>query len=104
MTNAAKSQRRGDGTNSYSTLSLRIKLLLFAAALVIVPGALFGVIVQQSSHASLERVIGHQLAREAGHTGDRLTAVLRAREEIIPVNWSQPCRRRTARLSAPLRS
>jgi two-component system sensor histidine kinase HydH len=50
---------------------------------VIVPGSLFGVIVQQSSHASLERVIGHQLAREAGHTGDRLTAVLSTEREIL---------------------
>jgi len=69
--------------SSHSTLSLRMKLLLFAAALVIVPGTLFGVIVQQSSHASLESMIGHQLAREAGHTGDRLTAVLSTEREIL---------------------
>jgi signal transduction histidine kinase len=64
-------------------LSLHIKLLLFAAALVAVPGILFGVLAQQSGSASLQRVIGHQLAREAGHTADRLGTLIEAERQTL---------------------
>ncbi len=64
-------------------LSLRNKLLLFAALLVLVPGLLLTAIAERSGRDSLERVIGRQLAREAGHTAERLSAVLRTEREAL---------------------
>jgi signal transduction histidine kinase len=58
--------------------SLRRKLLLLAALLVVVPGLALTVLAERSARKSLEEVIGRQLAREAGHTADRLSALLRA--------------------------
>jgi two-component system sensor histidine kinase HydH len=66
-----------------SSLSLRNKLLIFAAALVLVPGVLFGLIAEKSGRDSLQSVIGRQLAREAGHTADRLAAALRTERETL---------------------
>jgi len=63
--------------------SLRTKLLLFTAALVLVPGILLVLLAERSGRDSLERVIGRQLAREAGHTADRLSAVLRRERETL---------------------
>src|SRR5262245_59869060 len=66
-----------------ASLSLRNKLLLFAAALVLVPGILLVVIAERSGRESLERIIGRQLAREAEHTADRLSAVLRTERAML---------------------
>lgn len=64
-------------------MSLRNKLLLFAGALVLVPGVLLALIAERSGRDSLQHVIGRQLAREAGHTADRLAAVLRAERDTL---------------------
>lgn len=72
----------------HRTTSLRQKLLLYAAALVLIPGLLFVVIVQQSGHSSLQRLVGGQLAREAAHTRDRFVATLRREREALD-NFSQ---------------
>jgi signal transduction histidine kinase len=64
-------------------VSLRNKLLLFAAALVLVPGVVLAVIAVRSGSDSLQRVIGLQLAREAGHTADRLSSVLRTERQTL---------------------
>jgi len=56
---------------------------VFAAALVIVPGVLLIAIAERRGSESLERAIGHQLAREAGHTADRLSAVLRSERQTL---------------------
>jgi signal transduction histidine kinase len=66
-----------------ASLSLRAKLLLFATALVLAPGILLLLIAERSSRDSLEQVIGRQLSREAGHTADRLSGVLRAERETL---------------------
>jgi signal transduction histidine kinase len=50
---------------------------------VLVPGVLFGFIALQSGRSSLETVIGRQLAREAGHTADRLTALLGTERQAL---------------------
>ena len=64
-------------------LSLRNKLLLFAALLVLVPGMLLILIAERSGRDSLERVIGRQLAREAGHTAERLSVLIRTEREAL---------------------
>jgi signal transduction histidine kinase len=56
---------------------------VFAAALVLVPGVLLVWIAERSSRESLQRVIGRQLAREAGHTADRLASVIRAERATL---------------------
>ena len=63
--------------------SIRTRLLLFATALVVVPGVLLVLIAERSGRDSLQRVIGRELAREAGHTADRLAAVLRTERETL---------------------
>jgi len=50
---------------------------------VLVPGIVLALIAERSGSASLERVIGGRLAREAGHTADRLSAVLRGERETL---------------------
>jgi len=69
--------------DTLSAVSLRIKLAAFAAVLIVVPGSIFAVIVQRSEQASLQELIGHQLARDARHTADRLTASLRSEREAL---------------------
>jgi signal transduction histidine kinase len=69
-------------SNTLSTLSLRLKLLLFSAALVLVPGLILALITQQSGSASLQELIGRQLAREARHTATLIDAKLRAERNI----------------------
>ncbi len=56
--------------------TLRAKLVVFAAAIVIIPGACVGIIAGRASRASLEQAIGAQLAREASHAADRIRATL----------------------------
>ncbi len=68
---------------THGSMSLRQKLLLFSAALVLIPGLLFVVIVQQSGQASLQQLVGRQLAREAAHTRDRFVATVRREREAL---------------------
>jgi len=72
-----------DPATTVTALSLRGKLLLFAAGLILLPGLCFGILAQYSGRVSLQRVIGHQLAREAGHTAERLVAVLETEREAL---------------------
>ena len=65
------------------SLSLRAKLVLLAALLVAGPGVVLTLIAERSARRSLVAVIERQLAREAGHTADRLTALLRAEREGV---------------------
>jgi two-component system sensor histidine kinase HydH len=76
---ANTAKRHGVG----SSLSLRNKLLIFAACLVLVPGVILTLIAEQSGRNSLEQVIGRQLAREAGHTAEQLSFVLRRERETL---------------------
>jgi two-component system sensor histidine kinase HydH len=64
-------------------LSLRNKLLLFAAALVLIPGLVIGLLAERSGRESLQQVIGGQLAREAQHTADRISSVLDGERELL---------------------
>jgi two-component system sensor histidine kinase HydH len=66
-----------------ASLSLRGKLLLFAAGLILIPGFIFGLMAQQSGSASLQRVIGRQLAREARHTADRFATLLETERQAL---------------------
>lgn len=66
---------------SVQLFSLRTKLLLFAAALVLVPGGIYGAITLSSSRAALAQVVGRQLVEEARGGADRLATTLRARSE-----------------------
>jgi signal transduction histidine kinase len=78
-----EADRRSIVRATLPSTSLRIKLALFAAALIVVPGLLFAVIVQQSERASLKGFIGRHLAREAEQTADRLEAILRSEREAL---------------------
>jgi two-component system sensor histidine kinase HydH len=69
--------------STLSSLSLRQKLLLFAASLVLVPGVLLVAIAERSARESLQQIIGRQLAREARSTADQLSAVLRSERETL---------------------
>ena len=66
-----------------SPSSLRNKLLWTAAALVLVPGLLIGWLADRSARASLQTVIGRQLAREASHTAERISALLDAERRTL---------------------
>jgi len=72
-----------DLSTTVTALSLRGKLLLFAAGLILIPGLCFGLLAQHSGRVSLQRVIGHQLAREAGHTAERLVALLETERQVL---------------------
>jgi signal transduction histidine kinase len=48
-----------------------------------VPGLVLVVIAERSGRESLQRVIGRQLAREAGHTADRLASLIRAERQTL---------------------
>ena len=61
--------------------SLRTKLLIFATALILIPGAIYGAISLSSSRAALAQVIGRQLVEEARNGADRLTITLRSERE-----------------------
>lgn len=77
-TRSRRAQRR-----AFASLSLRNKLLLFAASLVLVPGVLLVAIAERSARESLQRIIGRQLAREARSTANQLSTVLRAERETL---------------------
>lgn len=63
--------------------SLRTKLALLAAGLVLVPAAVYGAISLSSSRAALTQVIGRQLVEEAHSGADRLAGVLRSEHERL---------------------
>ena len=63
--------------------SLRAKLVLLAAVLVLVPAGVYGMISLSSSRAALTQVIGRQLVEEARSGADRLALVLRSEHERL---------------------
>jgi two-component system, NtrC family, sensor histidine kinase HydH len=63
--------------------SLRTKLLLFAAALVLVPGGIYGAITLSESRSALAQVVGRELVEEARNSADRLATVLRSERERL---------------------
>jgi signal transduction histidine kinase len=62
-------------------------LFLFSAAIVLVPGLLLVALSEHSATASLERVIGRELSREAGYSADRLASALREERQTL-VNFA----------------
>lgn len=68
---------------SLPPLSLRNKLSLFAAVLILGPGLLFAAIAERGATRALERATLRELTREAEHTADRLAATLRAERETL---------------------
>jgi signal transduction histidine kinase len=63
--------------------SLRTKLLFFAAALVLIPGGIYGAITLSSSRAALAQVVGQLLVEKAREVADRLTTTLRSERERL---------------------
>jgi two-component system, NtrC family, sensor histidine kinase HydH len=63
--------------------SLRTKLLFFAAAIVLLPGGLYGVISLSNSRTALAQVIGRQLIEKAHSGADRLATMLRSERERL---------------------
>jgi len=57
-------------------LSLRLKLVILAFVLVVVPAGLFGLIASQSASRALEATVGHQLHMVAGDVTRDLAAAL----------------------------
>ena len=68
---------------SVPRLTLRNKLLGFAFALVVLPGALLGWLAVRNASAALETQVGRALAREASHTADHLGSVLLAERQTL---------------------
>jgi signal transduction histidine kinase len=66
-----------------TALSLRGKLFVFAALLILVPGVLLGFLADRSARESLQTVIGRELARESLHSAERLSALLTAERDIL---------------------
>jgi signal transduction histidine kinase len=60
--------------------SLRTKLLAFASALVLVPGAIYGAITVATSRATITELVGRQLVAEARNGADRLAMALRSEQ------------------------
>jgi signal transduction histidine kinase len=60
--------------------SLSAKLLLLSALLVLAPGLVLTLLAERNARRSLEEVVGRQLSREAGHTAERLSALIRAEQ------------------------
>lgn len=67
-------------SESLPSFSLRTKLIVFAAALVLVPGGIYGAITVASSRAAIAQVVGRQLVAEARNGADRLTTALRSEQ------------------------
>jgi len=68
---------------SVTRLSLRNKLLLFAFALVALPGVLLGWLAVRDASTALEAQVGRALAREASHTANHLSSVLRGERQTL---------------------
>src|SRR5262245_58347041 len=87
MTSLYKSlrERGAESVSMGSTpgFSLRIKLLFFATALVLIPGGIYGAITLSSSRVALARVVGRQLVEEARNGADRLAATMRSERERL---------------------
>jgi two-component system sensor histidine kinase HydH len=88
LRNEVGSKWRAIVADTLSAGSLRIKLVIFVALLIAVPGLLFAVIVQRNEQALLQDLIGRQLVREADHTADRLANVLRSERDALQ-NFAQ---------------
>ena len=63
-------------TTSRPTLSLQVKLVLLAFALVVVPGGIFGVMASRDAARALEATVGHQLHMVAGDVAGDVEAAL----------------------------
>jgi len=73
---------RGRLAQAWADLSLRTKLLLFALALVTVPGGVFALIAFSGARTALEREVGIQLQQTAERGADAVaTALDRARSD-----------------------
>ena len=64
-------------------LSLRLKLVILAFVLVVVPAGIFGVIASRSTSRALEATIGHQLHMVAGDVARDLEAALAEQENNL---------------------
>ena len=78
-----KSKRNRVTERTRPATSIQLKLLLFSAVLIIVPGVIFALIVHRSEQDSLQDLIGRHLAREAGQTAERLSGVLHNEREVL---------------------
>lgn len=63
--------------------SLRTKLLFFAAALVLIPGGIYGAISLSSSRAALAQVVGRLLVEKAREVADRLATTFRSERKRL---------------------
>ena len=63
--------------------SIGNKLLIFVAALVVTLGVWLIAIAERHGSDSLEVAIGRELSREARHTAERLSSVLRTEQETL---------------------
>ena len=68
--------------------SLRGKLLLFSAALVVVPGIVFGVVAYASAQRALESAVGRQLAEVAHDTAAEVSDLI-GRERRNMRSWAR---------------
>ncbi|MGE0681410.1 MAG: ATP-binding protein [Candidatus Binatia bacterium] len=68
---------------SIQFFSLRTKLLFFAAALVLIPGGIYGTITLSSSRTSLAQAVARLLIEEAREVADRLTTTFRSERERL---------------------
>jgi signal transduction histidine kinase len=68
---------------SVPRLSLRNKLLAFAFALVVLPGAVLASLALRDASAALEAQVGGSLAREASHRAELLEALLRSERQTL---------------------
>ncbi|MBK7948415.1 MAG: HAMP domain-containing histidine kinase [Deltaproteobacteria bacterium] len=58
-------------------------MLFFSAMLVLVPGAVLGLIAERNGRESLQRVIGRELEREAVHVAERMSNAMRVQRETL---------------------
>lgn len=65
------------------SLSIRTKLLLLVASVVLIPGAVYGLVAVVSSRAALARATGLQLVGEAQNAADRLATALRSERDAL---------------------
>jgi signal transduction histidine kinase/Tfp pilus assembly protein PilN len=65
------------------TFSIRTKVLVFVASVVVIPGVIYGTLAVANSRRALARASGLQLASEAQSTADRLATELRATRDAL---------------------
>ena len=63
--------------------SLRTKLVVFAAALVVIPGGIYGAITVSRSREAMAHVVGRQFVEGARNAADQLATMLRSEQERI---------------------